>query len=172
VLSYSVSWYREAWWSPSWTDRLSESTQLVHSLYVSSHFYNNYFSFPSSFILWNAEEIALLLATLGKVEDPSEEIVVGAVRCLLVLALYLRVTTRHVKLVQDLLLHLVFKPAGQCSRVRFGVLWLKICPVIVSGDGICFLCRIHGIAWLSYVNIAHQCRRCLVCKRYTSSLIA
>jgi len=63
-----------------------------------------------------AEEIALLLATLAKVEDPSEEIVVGAMQCLQVLALDLRVTTQHVKLVQDLLQHLVYKPAGQCSR--------------------------------------------------------
>ncbi len=88
----------------------------MHSLYVSSHFYYNYFHLPRVLSYEFAEEIALLLATLGKVEDPSEEIAVGAVQCLLVLALYLRVTTLHVKLVQDLLLHLVFKPAGQCCR--------------------------------------------------------
>lgn len=61
-----------------------------------------------------AEEIMLLLVTLAMVEDPLEEIVVGAIRCLEALALHLRVTVKNVKLVQDLLLHLVYKPAGQC----------------------------------------------------------
>lgn len=96
-----------------------------------------------------AEEIALLLAALAKVEDPSEEIVLGAVQCLEVLALDLRVTTQHVKIVQDLLLHLVCKPAGQCC-IGFQTGCepspdLKICAVTVSGSGICFLCGIHGV---------------------------
>lgn len=61
-----------------------------------------------------AAEIALVLAMLTKVEDPSEEIIVGAIQCLQVLALDLGVTAEQTKLVQDLLLHFVYKPAGQC----------------------------------------------------------
>ena len=48
------------------------------------------------------------------IENSSEEIVAGAIQCLEVLALDLRATIKDVKLVQDLLLHLVYKPAGQC----------------------------------------------------------
>lgn len=59
------------------------------------------------------EEVALLLFTLAKAES-SEEIVVGAMQCLIALALDLKVTIKHMKLLKDLLLHLAYKPAGQC----------------------------------------------------------
>nr|XP_024365719.1 uncharacterized protein LOC112277514 isoform X2 [Physcomitrium patens] len=57
------------------------------------------------------EEVALLLFTLAKAES-SEEIVVGAMQCLIALALDLKVTIKHMKLLKDLLLHLAYKPAG------------------------------------------------------------
>ena len=60
------------------------------------------------------EEIALLLITLAMVEDPLEEIAVSALQCLGILAMGLQVTLKNMKLVQDLLIHLVYKPAGQC----------------------------------------------------------
>ncbi|KAG0615962.1 hypothetical protein M758_5G079600 [Ceratodon purpureus] len=64
---------------------------------------------PDSFA---TEEIALLLITLAMVEDPLEEIAVSAIQCLGVLAMDLQVTLKNMKIVQGLLIHLVYKPAG------------------------------------------------------------
>lgn len=72
---------------------------------------------------------------LTKVEDPSEETIVGAVQCLQVLALDLGVTAEHTKLVQDMLLHFVHKPAGQCCMDHHLNLNIHLQPASVRFAG-------------------------------------